>query len=1763
MVYPAGLNTANFNNCANWNGETGNLTTVGANGGPSAYGTYDQAGNVDEWVGDGYSLGGSYADAASGLVIPSGLIVDTITAASAGLGFRIVGKNYTNTIVSFEGPKFYSAGNQLNHSIKITNNELFPIEMDFNSSLDSKITSSAWVVSYGVGSSGTVSGSGGPTGSLVLGPSSYATINMVSQISSLATSSIVLSIELFLNEQFAPMYTSMFSTTIFACVNNASNYTQRFSAASGWNPISPNAFCIIGDPSNVPFTGTVSGNPVSLASIPYNYLMSKYEITNIEYATFLNAVDPQGSNPNEIYYEYMETNDLGGISYSGASINGSKYSVKPNMGNKPVNYVSCFSAARYCNWLHNGALNYTTTNSSDSAPQNSGVYDIIPPLYWWQQASISEPNPTAKFRLPLFEEWLKAAYYSAGSLSGTYYSYANQYSTVPSGAVADIVTGNGTSLIYDNSANFAYSAVWDPTYGDGSANRSGPTTVGTNGAPSAYQLFDMNGNVHDMVLFSGVSTTYRYIGGAFNSQLATDMILTSSIVAENNNTEHAYLGTSVGFRLFGSMPEGDIRVSAIASSSEYTQNEDLTVTLTILNNSSHSIDENNLSVDISGPELESLSWIASYPSTSSAPPSGLSSSIRTQVSLGAGESVVYVFTIKTVEDTTVPILFTATINPAEIFYDTDTTNNSTSLTFNSKPTNLSIELDGPLEYSQLENLIYYLSVKNIGNYYIDNVDVLLTSSGALLDSFIWSANYSGASGALSGTNTLYVSLSILPSGEAIYTISAIPSATTIQNLVLNAELITPSGLPDTDLLDNTASLVTTIRPTDLRVSVSAPSTYTQKISTPIVVEIQNTGQYSPSTQLNVSFSGASYSTLDWLAVYSSGSSGPMSGTGSIMTSGINLANSGSATFQISYIPSVNSIEPLRITSTTSTQNPLTDSDENNNVYINAPINLSPVDIAVSVSGDAFYKNTQRTTYAFIVNNNSPNAVSGINLSSYTPTGISSLRWTAVYFSGNGPNAGSGNINTNFYLASSGYAIYGIDSIADSGILYPIEIDGSVSLPIVSGLTDPNLSNNASSLDIQHAIYIDTVSFTDSSCGDNGTTSIIIGGGLPPFRYAVGSISSTTPDRSYKFTGLAPGTYNITVIDSTNNIVLFPTTIVIEDTRLEATIKNIYAPTLLDSFGIVNLSITCERPFSMIFIKDTGDRIEIPAFDTQYLVSKSDNTYSYRIHNLLTPGQYEAIIMDNKGCSVVENITIPNAQAMSVNVSIIPDDPIIINSPLLSLDIFDTLLIPYHYIQDNSELWQLIKNYNLKDHIYLYINNERYEFRVVRTMLDKYCLDENKIEILKLGNTSSDWYFYLYIAPSINLTTNPEFMGASIKIGTIDGSTLFDMVLGLSEDGQLEQDRPSLIRGSILLNGVAFPDLISGFSANISVGVSEIGEATNDFIIENIKKAQLRNTYNAGIVTTINFLENMSILNEYVTIAQTTCNTSSEDYEYLVNIKNLLVVINNWNNLGNIYVFNGRNIISTGQLNCFANIAASILTENGNVENSYTTEYFTFDQKSSHISRFVLNNQEVKNVGVLGGIDSRYVIARIKDSYNNSPNSIIYENGSIITYDEHFIKSQQIIQQINSNIMHDFQYGDILIYVPLLTPEENAPAPPDPSPVSPTPPNLPQPTNTNNIPIVEISKDTSNTSSLVVKVFPTNTKCILYGPKNYEHSFIGDTNFINAVPGIYKIIGEIEDLKNKNLYQNEYRIIIDKNTVITQIIEFFSYANRLFVRKENH
>ena len=88
-------NFANYNATASWNGRTGNVTTVGTNGGASAYGAFDMSGNVTEWndltgaAGSSRGLrGGDWANNAFSLSSSNRSTIDP-SSGSALYGFRL------------------------------------------------------------------------------------------------------------------------------------------------------------------------------------------------------------------------------------------------------------------------------------------------------------------------------------------------------------------------------------------------------------------------------------------------------------------------------------------------------------------------------------------------------------------------------------------------------------------------------------------------------------------------------------------------------------------------------------------------------------------------------------------------------------------------------------------------------------------------------------------------------------------------------------------------------------------------------------------------------------------------------------------------------------------------------------------------------------------------------------------------------------------------------------------------------------------------------------------------------------------------------------------------------------------------------------------------------------------------------------------------------------------------------------------------------------------------------------------------------------------------------------------------------------------------------------------------------------------------------------------------------------------------------------------------------------------------------------------
>jgi formylglycine-generating enzyme required for sulfatase activity len=299
---------------------------------------------------------------------------------------------------------------------------------------------------------------------------------------------------------------------------------------------------LVADPGNAADLDEF-GSP-SHGAVNYNYRIGKYEVTNSQYAEFLNAA--AASDPYGLFNPTMASNARGGITRSGSSGSYS-YAVKSNMGDKPVNYVSLFDAMRFSNWMHNGQGAGSTENGA--YPLNGVAVPVaLSPL---------DRQAGAKWFLPTQDEWHKAAYYQPSAAGGDvdgYWHYATRSNTLPTQAIVNSPTPDIANPGF-NVANYDLGVGFQ-------------TTVGTAGplSRSYYGTYDQSGNVEEWTDATGDPNTYNTYavyrrGGSYNESLAGPGYNISAYGAlySFSTTELSY----VGFRM-ATVPEPGSLAIAIA-----------------------------------------------------------------------------------------------------------------------------------------------------------------------------------------------------------------------------------------------------------------------------------------------------------------------------------------------------------------------------------------------------------------------------------------------------------------------------------------------------------------------------------------------------------------------------------------------------------------------------------------------------------------------------------------------------------------------------------------------------------------------------------------------------------------------------------------------------------------------------------------------------------------------------------------------------------------------------------------------------------------------------------------------------------------------------------------------------------------------------------------------------------------------------------------------------------------------------------------------
>jgi sulfatase modifying factor 1 len=280
------------------------------------------------------------------------------------------------------------------------------------------------------------------------------------------------------------------------------------SSQSSIGTVTPMEFCLVGDLDNPPDKITKSG------SVGYPYEIGRYEVTNGQYCEFLNAVATD-TDPHRLFNVNMEQGFLGGIR---RLKKGEQYCYEPIDGyaNLPVNYVTWYDSARFCNWLHYGKPATgkqelgTTEGDEQQGAYDTRDFDSNPR----GKQKVQKHNPGAKYWIPTLDEWNKAAYYDpAKDGKGGYWLYPTRSDNKPSA----VPPGDAV-----NSANF-YDRKWaapDPFL----------TPVGGyRKAASYYGTFDQAGNVWEWMETLRPSTSgHRWIRGGACTSYANTLIRTDT-----------------------------------------------------------------------------------------------------------------------------------------------------------------------------------------------------------------------------------------------------------------------------------------------------------------------------------------------------------------------------------------------------------------------------------------------------------------------------------------------------------------------------------------------------------------------------------------------------------------------------------------------------------------------------------------------------------------------------------------------------------------------------------------------------------------------------------------------------------------------------------------------------------------------------------------------------------------------------------------------------------------------------------------------------------------------------------------------------------------------------------------------------------------------------------------------------------------------------------------------------------------------------------
>lgn len=291
----------------------------------------------------------------------------------------------------------------------------------------------------------------------------------------------------------------------------------------------------VGDSGNAATNYLSSGTSITVGAVPNSYRIGVNEVSVLQYTTFLNAVASVTNSSNSSIVSSLypaglmgSPQNVSGIARAGAGTTASPFVYSPSgNANHPVAYVSWFSAARFANWMHNGA-----TNGADT---EIGAYTLAGKT---NDGTGIARNQGAKWWIPSDDEWFKAAYYKGGGLNAGYWVYPTKSDSVPRND-DPTATNQANSRRFGQTFCVTQTNTFVPTQ-----NYLTPGSFFTN-SPGPYGTFDQGGNLDewtDTAVQTSFGNARVFRGGSWTNALSRNVDPPPSTLPKD-------VLNTVGFRL--------------------------------------------------------------------------------------------------------------------------------------------------------------------------------------------------------------------------------------------------------------------------------------------------------------------------------------------------------------------------------------------------------------------------------------------------------------------------------------------------------------------------------------------------------------------------------------------------------------------------------------------------------------------------------------------------------------------------------------------------------------------------------------------------------------------------------------------------------------------------------------------------------------------------------------------------------------------------------------------------------------------------------------------------------------------------------------------------------------------------------------------------------------------------------------------------------------------------------------------------------------